>query len=423
MRNLFVRSMVLTLASFLVLAGLTVSAQEPREGVVYWDEPPAATGPAAIGPAATGPAATGPSESFIQTRGVSQKLATCGDGNQEDGELCYSSSVALAPPGSSISGIDVGRLNGGSNVDFVVSQWLLDRMISSLGTGAGTFYNTQTRSMGDGPTDIKMGDFNNDGITDIMATNLHKDRVRIRWGHNNWQTWSFYKTGDGPRELVVGDLNGDGRDDFVTANTGDDTITVGVKRSGSGFRLTTLYVGAGNSTVALADMNNDGDLDILHDGAGRLRLRLNNGSGSFGSPTTLVTSPSGNTAFPSIATADVDGDGYRDIVANHGYNQMVLVRRTGSGGYRNPVFADLDTGALFKVQLHDMDDDGFVDIITNEGNTTMNIYLGNGNGSFSSGNVINTLNATDFEVADFNNDGFLDIIYTGTEARLLLANP
>ncbi len=296
-------------------------------------------------------------------------------------------------------------------------------MVSRLGTSSGSFYNTQTRTMGDGPTAIKMGDFNNDGITDIMATNLNKDRVRIRWGHSNWQNWSFYSTGDGPRELVVGDLNGDGRDDFVTANTGDDTITIGVKRSGSGFRLNTLYVGTGNSSVALADMNNDGDLDILHDGAGRLRLRLNNGSGSFGSPITLVTSPTGNTSFPSIAVADVDGDGFRDVVANHGYDDMVLVRRTAWGQYRTPEFAAVNPGSLRKIQIHDMDDDGHRDIVTIEGTTTINIYLGNGNGTFSSANVIDTPTTFDFEVADFNNDGFLDLLHSGNQTRLLLANP
>lgn len=402
------RSLALTLSCLFVFAGLAVFAQEPREGVVYWEEPLTETN-------------TG--ESFIQTGVAAQKAPSCGDGVQQDGELCFITSTALPNQTHPISGIDVGYLNGGQNVDFVLCQFGNDQMISRLGTASGSFYNTQTRSMGDGPSDIKMGDFNNDGITDIMATNQNKDRVRIRWGHNNWQSWSFYNTGDGPRELAVGDLNSDGRDDFVTANTGDDTITIGVKRSGSGFRLTTLYVGSGNTTVTLADMNNDGDLDILHDGAGRLRLRLNDGSGSFGSPITLVNSPNANGPFASIAVADIDGDGFRDVVANHGYDQLVLVRRTGSGGYRTPQFGDLDTGALRTVQLHDMDGDGIVDIVTSEGGDTLNIYLGNGNGSFSSGNSIYALHAYDFEVADFNSDGFLDLIYTGQETRLLLANP
>ncbi len=412
MKNNSWRSLVLTLSCFFVLGGLAVSAQEAREGVVYWEEFP------------TNPPSAG---SFIHPGSAAEKMASCGDGVQADGELCFSAPSAISVLSGPISGLDVGHLSAGSNLDFVVCQGQTDRMASLFGTSIGFFYNKQIRTMGDGPTDIKMGDFNNDGITDIMATNQNKDRVRIRWGHNTWQSWSFYKTGAGPTKLAVGDLNGDGRDDFVTANTGDDTITIGIKRSGSGFRLTTLYAGDGNSTVTLADMNNDGDLDILHDGAGRLRLRLNDGNGSFFSSTTLVTLPSSNVSFPSITAADVDGDGYRDIVANYGYEGLVLVRRTGWGQYRSPEFEDLDTGALFYVQLHDMDGDDNLDIVTNVvttlGHNQVNIYLGNGDGTFSSGNIISTEGLLEFEVADFNKDGVLDILHTGHGTHVLLANP
>ncbi len=98
------RSLFLTLSCMFVLAGLAAFAQEPREGVIYWEEPLTET-------------AAG--ESFIQNGPDARKAPSCGDGVQQDGDLCFITSTAWETQTHPLTGLDVGRLNGGQNVDFV----------------------------------------------------------------------------------------------------------------------------------------------------------------------------------------------------------------------------------------------------------------------------------------------------------------
>ena len=93
----------------------------------------------------------------------------------------------------------------------------------------------------------------------------------------------------------------------------------------------TVAVGTRVVGMALAEVNGDGDLDLLtvsNNNAGTVRIQFGNGSGGFGSPQTLSVENS-----PSdMAMGDVDGDGDLDFV-------------TGNTGSSNSVSLGLNTGA------------------------------------------------------------------------------
>jgi VCBS repeat-containing protein len=115
-----------------------------------------------------------------------------------------------------------------------------------------------------------------------------------------------YPTGIGPSSVAVGDLNGDGLPDLVTGNLGFDP---------SGDIPTTLPPG----TVSVL---------------------LGNGGGTFSAATPYLT---GSVLPFSVAIGDLNGDGQLDLaVANAGYNNVTVLLNTSSPTNDAPV-ADNDS--------------------------------------------------------------------------------
>jgi len=95
-------------------------------------------------------------------------------------------------------------------------------------------------------------------------------------------------------------------------------------------------VTAASSSVAVADVNADGDLDIVFGiatDAIRAVMLLGDGTGEFSintlSMSTPVTAPESSSHCRAVAIADVNNDGLIDLVLSARYNNLVL---SGSGG-------------------------------------------------------------------------------------------
>ena len=142
-------------------------------------------------------------------------------------------------------------------------------------------------------------------------------------------------------------------------------------------------VGANPQSVAVADFNGDGNVDLVtaNFGDGTVTVLLGNGSGSFtpaaGSPYGVGTNPQ------SVAVGDFNGDGNPDIVtANNGANTLTVLLGDGTGGFAAAPGSPLPVG-LFpqSVAVGDFNNDGNPDLVeANSGNNTVRVLLGNGMG-------------------------------------------
>jgi len=215
--------------------------------------------------------------------------------------------------------------------------------------------------------------------------------------------------------VAVADVDRDGHPDVLVANQNGGAFgTVGVLLNhgqDTAFDSPVLYsTGATNpSAIAVADLNLDGKLDIVvansvvpNSGAnntiGVLRGR---GDGTFGR---VVLYSLGADPAAAVVVADVNGDGYPDLITSGG---DVLLNR-GDGSFRRPTHYGAGTGS--SVAVSDVNGDGKLDMIVGY-DTGVGVLLGNGNGTFqpevnyiSAGYLVSAVG-----VSDFNGDGKLDI--------------
>jgi hypothetical protein len=120
-----------------------------------------------------------------------------------------------------------------------------------------------------------------------------------------------------PTSVAVGDFNGDGIPDLVVANaTGISTIRVSVSillGNGDGIFQPPVQYDAGPtaSAIAVGDFNGDGLADLALVFAGGVRVLLGNGDGTLQS--TPISYVAGS--FPvALAIGDINRDGFPDLV-------------------------------------------------------------------------------------------------------------
>ncbi|MBO0698941.1 MAG: VCBS repeat-containing protein, partial [Zavarzinella sp.] len=234
--------------------------------------------------------------------------------------------------------------------------------------------------------------------------------------------------GAGPRQPAVGDLNGDGILDLA-APAANNAVQIFFGRTTGGYNPTPTVVnlGAGNGpiSVALGDVDGDGDLDIVtaNRTSNSIAVLKNNGTGTFAAP---IFMPVGQTPT-DLVLGDFNGDGALDVAVSHNglnsTNRGVTVRlNTGAGTFQAPseYLQGVHAGAI---ATGDFDRDGKVDLAVADSQSvgTVRILRGSGTGSFTEQATLSVgASPADLVVADFNADGFSDIATvsgSGTTSR------
>lgn len=349
--------------------------------------------------------------------------------------LCFEDAIK-ATNFTGASDLAIGTINSGSNLDFVTTGWSRDRIRLKTGNGDGAFWGTWTKNMGDGTYEVDIADFNNDGETDIIATNSEQDRVFIRWGLSGWNNATTWATDDNPRYVATADLNNDGLDDFATGNkaSGSDSVTVRLRKAGGGFEAPTHYPVLNEfiGDVAFNDCDNDGDLDMFYSAAfadpydweAFVYLRLNDGIGGFSGAWGIDMDSLGyGLTLGQIAFGDLDEDGWDDMVVTRSDHKLVRVLGGINCSFNSPIVAGVQNNP-YSVEMADMDGDGHLDLVVGHLlQELITIYLGQGNGNLTAPyepELTLDWHVRDIGVGDFNNDGLMDIVYAEESGAWLL---
>ena len=291
----------------------------------------------------------------------------------------------------------------------------------------------------DGARHVYAEDVDSDGDIDVLAVaNIGDD---ITWWENTatfslsptWTTRSINTAADGAEAIHVGDIDGDGDLDVVAALYGDNQVAWyendGTPSDGGWtHHIVKDYTGNGMEDVFVADIDDDGDLDIISaEGNGdKILYHINDGTPGNGVwATNTVVSGTDADGVLSVHVADIDSDGDLDVVAAlFMTSHVVWIENDGSpnnGGWTShDVVSSSSSKESYDVTVGDIDGDGDLDIV--EADQTNKVYWYEndgtpGDGTWSMTKIKGGLtDAHVVAVADMDSDGDLDVIsaaYTG----------
>jgi Bacterial Ig-like domain (group 3)/FG-GAP-like repeat len=400
---------------------------------------------------------------FPGSKSANQALTVTADANY----FSFTSITASAPPSpppspytltGTVAAFGIAPPTGTVTLFDVTSSSVVGAGVLDPATSGFTFVPASGSpvAVGFDPELAILGDFNNDGKLDmavavgVQTPGANTVSVLLGNGDGTFQAENSYAPANFfAAWILAGDFNHDGNLDLAVVISGDSTLgdgtgTVNIllgNGDGTFQPQQTYIVGNRPDSIAMADFNGDGilDLAVLNSTDDNVTVLLGVGDGTFqleqscttvpalqgvrseGSPTTCVTAtfPVGADAA-QIATADFNGDGFADlVVTNSGNNTVSVLLGVGDGTFQSQVTYAVGH-EVHGIAVADFNGDGIPDLaVTNEQDGTVGVLLGIGDGTFQQPQVTYTTGPVPMgiSVGDFKGNGNADLAVSNFESN------
>ncbi len=263
---------------------------------------------------------------------------------------------------------------------------------------------------GKGHNWITVGDYNKDGLTDVLMTGFDEcNRIKKDDFEDALRVMYLYKNIDGTHfELQETPVDG-----------------------------TSKFHGMTDGSAVFADIDGDGWLDILSSGYGytrtsELHLYWNNQDGTFTESSLAVK----NVSHSSCSVADLNNDQLPELVLSGTYQNtntkfFYIVKNLGNRQFdtQNPIYYEGMDGV--QLSFGDINQDGLADILTsghgatnehttiilaNQGNLNFEVYGAHYNDPFGKKGHFTRVSHGSNALVDVNSDGYLDAWISGWSA-------
>lgn len=330
---------------------------------------------------------------------------------------------SLASTDLKVSGANVGSSTvSGSNISFTDKAFaaIQDGTVDSIAYG-----------------ETKIVDVNNDDQLDIIAAGSNKSGTNILKYFTNsngvFATGVSFGTPKDSVRLAPGDFDNDNSSEidlliqgYATGNDGgtlynNNNLTNAKEFDDLGGNLI-------DGDVAAGDLDGDGDLDLIMTGhedtnssSFKVRIFVNGGSNNYTLIDTLTITP---VIDGDLELADVDNDGDLDVfvtgknASGAGVSTLYLRGTTGFTASASSFTAVAQSAADFG----DYNGDGLLDLVVSgidpsSSTISTTIYINGGSGTFSASSIAaGNSHSGDVKWIDLDNDGDMDLVQTGVSS-------
>jgi hypothetical protein len=275
-----------------------------------------------------------------------------------------------------------------------------------------------------GPFSVYAADVDGDGDVDALSASTYDDKIawyeNVGGGGASWAFHTISTSADGATSVHVADVDGDGDLDALSASQEDDKIAwyENVGGGGTAWTLHTISTGADRAvSVYAADVDRDGDIDALSASINDDKIAWYENVGGGGTSWTPHTISDSSYGASSVYAADVDGDGDLDALSSSFYDDKIAwYENTGGGGTSWTLHTiSLETDTPISVYAADVDGDGDIDALSASVNDDKIVWYENllgGGGTAWFPHTISTSAdmARKVYAADVDKDGDLDVL-------------
>lgn len=323
-----------------------------------------------------------------------------GDAVSGDGDGSSWTTIEITAPEERASAVDAADIDGDGDPD-VVSADEYNLKISwhrngdaTSGDGNGTSWTTFGIDDSNlGSEDIAVADLDGDGDPDVLRGAASSSLVWYRNGDatsgdgdgTSWTRIEITSTDSGAERIHPTDVDDDGDVDVLVAGDifiqNDTQHKVLLYRNGDssgngdGSSWTKVEVASPDAAfdASPADVDGDGDLDVVSAGDRIAWYRNGDGSAGDGDGTSWSTEDvsKGGRLPSSVFTADVEADGDADVITSNSFGDEVFWYRnenthsgTGDGSSWNEIAISTSVANVRRVIAFDADGDGDTDIFS-----------------------------------------------------------
>ena len=338
-------------------------------------------------------------------------------------------------------GVSLADLNQDSFKEIIISNYKEHRSFDVpsiiLWNENGTFSDLRRTSLfTQGAVGNLIADFNQDGHKDVMFMNtVSRSRggvvpTYIYWGNREGQyspSQRLALPSVDPYEWAAADLNDDGWVDFVVSNFGEtvrrrqESFIYWGHSKGFSVDNRSALMGVGSMGVSIADLDQDGHLDVVLSNSPSSEDQVKGAFIYWGSSEGFVVLERGELPSQSFGTshiADLNEDGKPDLIFG-GPEGVDIYWADGTRNFSENRRSSIpDSQGLTGIEIADLNQDSYLDLILtrsiNKGSrqNTGFVYWGNAQQEYGSEG------RTEFEteglitvtVGDVNQDGWLDLV-------------
>lgn len=262
----------------------------------------------------------------------------------------------------------------------------------------------------------KLVDLDNDGALDIVEINDNAPhRIYINDGLGNFKFHSEVGEISNARNIAIGDLDNNGFIDFIITNRGQQNMICynNGKLNFDCVKLPTKQ----NSTIDIAvhDLNGDSLPDLVLANRDNIanEIYINKGKRQFEKK---LDFGSGTFETRSVGIADMNNDGHLDIITGNINDANVIYFGNKDFTFKETLLFGSKEIDTYSIALADFNKDGFIDIVTGNYLKPNTVFMSVDGKKFEEINLTNRSSATYcVTVGDINADGWIDIAIANSD--------